>query len=67
MASGALGETDVYETPSVASIAGVWRVFSRSRASLDTSLAGMMLPQGGDHEQTEARPEVSRGRGGGVR
>jgi hypothetical protein len=37
---------------------------SRSRVSLDTSLGGMMLPQGGGHEQTEARPEVARGRDG---
>src|SRR5207249_257568 len=41
---------------------------SRPRISLDTSLGGMMLLQGGGHEQTQARPEVrGQRRGGGER
>jgi hypothetical protein len=32
-------------------------MISRPRISVDTSLGGMMLLQGGGNEQTEARPE----------
>lgn len=40
-------------------------VLSRLRVSLDTSLGGMMVLQGGGHEQAQARQEGRGGRGGG--
>lgn len=41
------------------------RIVSRPRVSLDTSLEGMMVLQGGSHEQTQAREEGPGRRGGG--
>jgi hypothetical protein len=41
------------------------RVLSRPRVSLDTSLEGMMVLQGGSHEQTQEREEGPGRRGGG--
>ena len=42
-----------------------WCVVSRPRISLDTSLGGMMLLQGGGHQQTQERAAVPRARRGG--
>src|SRR5438445_12838046 len=43
-----------------------WAVVSRPRISLDTSVGGMMLLQGGGHEQTQARQAEVRWRRGGA-